>query len=68
MISAFVALGANLGDPLAQIRQAVGWGKAHGLRTVLDMHQDGWYNQPSPKGITCRPGTASPSPGSTCWL
>lgn len=46
-------------DPtyLGTIKQAVAWGKAHGIRTVLDMHQDGWSNAPTQPGDVCRPGT-----------
>ncbi len=46
-------------DPgyLDRIRQAVAWAKRHGIRTVLDMHQDGWWNAPTPEGTACRPGT-----------
>ncbi|MFE6736308.1 cellulase family glycosylhydrolase [Microbacterium sp. NPDC057650] len=45
-------------DPtyLGKIEEAVGWGKAHGIRTVLDMHQDGWSNAPTQPGDVCRPG------------
>jgi endoglycosylceramidase len=42
---------------LARVKQAVAWGRAHGIRTVLDLHQDGWSNAPSTKGTSCRPGT-----------
>ncbi|MFE6997280.1 cellulase family glycosylhydrolase [Microbacterium sp. NPDC057659] len=46
-------------DPgyLGKIEEAVAWGKAHGIRTVLDMHQDGWSNAPTQPGDVCRPGT-----------
>lgn len=46
-------------DPtyLAKVKEAVGWAKAHGIRTVLDMHQDGWSNAPTAPGTVCRPGT-----------
>lgn len=46
-------------DPeyLATVKQAVEWGKEHGIRTVLDMHQDGWSNEPYAEGTVCRPGT-----------
>lgn len=44
-------------DYLAQIHEAVDWGAAHGIRTVLDLHQDGWSNAPTPEGTVCRPGT-----------
>ncbi|HEY1105571.1 MAG TPA: cellulase family glycosylhydrolase, partial [Agromyces sp.] len=46
-------------DPeyVAQIKQAVAWGEQHGIRTVLDMHQDGWSNLPTAEGTECRPGT-----------
>lgn len=46
-------------DPeyLATVKQAVEWGKEHGIRTVLDMHQDGWSNAPYVEGTVCRPGT-----------
>lgn len=42
---------------LAKVKQAVGWAKSHGIRTVLDMHQDGWSNAPTAEGTECRPGT-----------
>ncbi|ANJ28089.1 glycoside hydrolase family 5 protein [Agromyces aureus] len=42
---------------LATVKEAVGWAKAHGIRTVLDMHQDGWSNAPTAEGAECRPGT-----------
>lgn len=42
---------------LAQIHQAVDWAKKHGIYTVLDMHQDGWWNGPTEPGTKCRPGT-----------
>jgi endoglycosylceramidase len=42
---------------LAQIRQAVGWARRHGVYVVLDMHQDAWGKQiASPPGETCAPG------------
>ncbi|MFJ6417274.1 cellulase family glycosylhydrolase [Paeniglutamicibacter sp. NPDC091659] len=46
-------------DPayLEQITDAVDWVKIHGIYTVLDTHQDGWWNGPSAEGTTCRPGT-----------
>ncbi|GAA1789675.1 cellulase family glycosylhydrolase [Agromyces lapidis] len=46
-------------DPeyLATVKQAVAWGEQHGIRTVLDMHQDGWSNLPTAEGTVCRPGT-----------
>lgn len=42
---------------LQRIDQAVGWAQKHGVRIVLDMHQDGWWNGPSPADVQCRPGT-----------
>lgn len=42
---------------LAQIDDAIAWGKAHGIRTVLDLHQDSWSNDATPEGTECRPGT-----------
>lgn len=42
---------------LAEIDQAVEWAAEHGIYTVLDMHQDGWWNGPSDEGTVCRPGT-----------
>jgi len=42
---------------LEQIDQAVGWAKDHGIRTVIDLHQDGWSNAPTAEGTVCRPGT-----------
>jgi hypothetical protein len=46
-------------DPeyLSKIEEAVGWGEEHGIYTVLDMHQDGWWNGPTEEGTVCRPGT-----------
>ncbi|MFB9308037.1 hypothetical protein BJY17_002493 [Agromyces hippuratus] len=46
-------------DPeyLSKIEDAVGWGEEHGIYTVLDMHQDGWWNGPTEEGTVCRPGT-----------
>lgn len=46
-------------DPvyLKRITDAVGWAKTHGIYTVLDMHQDGWWNGPWTEGTACRPGT-----------
>lgn len=46
-------------DPeyLGKITDAVDWAKKHGIYTVLDMHQDGWWNGPWEEGTTCRPGT-----------
>lgn len=46
-------------DPeyLAKIEEAVGWGEEYGIYTVLDMHQDGWWNGPTDEGTVCRPGT-----------
>jgi endoglycosylceramidase len=42
---------------LAQIHQAVDQAKEHGLYVVLDMHQDSWWNEGTPEGAECRPGT-----------
>ncbi|MBP2414774.1 hypothetical protein JOF48_003573 [Arthrobacter stackebrandtii] len=42
---------------LGRVKEAVTWGKKHGIHTVLDMHQDGWWNGPSPEDVQCRPGT-----------
>lgn len=42
---------------LAEVEQAVAWAKAHGIYTVLDMHQDSWWNEGTPDGAQCRPGT-----------
>ncbi|PPL18366.1 hypothetical protein GY24_10615 [Microterricola pindariensis] len=46
-------------DPayLAQIRDAVRWAADNGIYTVLDMHQDGWWNGATAEGTACRPGT-----------
>ncbi|WP_269936500.1 glycoside hydrolase family 5 protein [Arthrobacter sp. HY1533] len=49
--------GAVNAEYLGRIKQAVAWGKQHGIYTVLDMHQDGWWNGPSPEDVACRPGT-----------
>lgn len=43
---------------LEEVRTAVAQAKAHGLYTVLDMHQDGWSAAPSPDDVNCRPGTS----------
>ena len=40
-----------------QITEAVDWAKKYGIYTVLDMHQDGWWNEGTPEGTQCRPGT-----------
>jgi hypothetical protein len=55
---------------IAQIRQAVNWAAAHGIYTVLDMHQDTYskYVTAAP-GTTCRPG-ATPefgNDGAPAW-
>ena len=42
---------------VAQIQDAVGWAKEHGIYVVLDMHQDSWWNGATPEGTACRPGT-----------
>ncbi|MFB7893194.1 glycoside hydrolase family 5 protein [Microbacterium sp. NPDC056044] len=42
---------------LAQIDDAVAWAKANGIRTVIDLHQDGWSNAATATGTECRPGT-----------
>ena len=42
---------------LTQIKDAVHWAKAHGIYVVLDMHQDSWWNEGTPEGWSCRPGT-----------
>jgi len=42
---------------LAKIDQAVGWAKQHGIRTVIDLHQDGWSNAATAEGTVCRLGT-----------
>ena len=42
---------------LAQIHEAVDLAKEHGLYVVLDMHQDSWWNEGTPEGTECRPGT-----------
>lgn len=46
-------------DPeyLRRIDDVVGWAKEAGIRVVLDMHQDGWWNGASPADVQCRPGT-----------
>ena len=46
-------------DPgyLEQIHQAVDQAADNGIYTVLDVHQDGWYNGATRPGTTCRPGT-----------
>ena len=42
---------------LERIDQAVEWAKDHGIRTVIDLHQDGWSNAATAEGTVCRPGT-----------
>lgn len=42
---------------LARIDDAVAWAEANGIRTVIDLHQDGWSNAPTAPGTECRPGT-----------
>lgn len=42
---------------LEQIDDAIAWAKAHGIRTVIDLHQDSWSNDPTAEGTVCRPGT-----------
>lgn len=44
---------------LTRIRTAVDQAAAHGLYTVLDMHQDGWWNGPATAETSCRPGTSA---------
>ncbi|WP_395242992.1 glycoside hydrolase family 5 protein [Agromyces sp. MMS24-K17] len=45
------------GDYLARIEDAVAWAGRHDLYVVLDLHQDSWWNGPTPEGTACRPGT-----------
>ena len=40
-----------------RVTEAVGWAKQHGVRVVLDMHQDSWFNGATEEGTVCRPGT-----------
>jgi len=42
---------------LSKIAVAVHWAKQHGVRVVLDMHQDSWFNGATEEGTACRPGT-----------
>ena len=42
---------------LEQIDDAIAWAKANGIRTVIDLHQDSWSNDPTAEGTECRPGT-----------
>lgn len=42
---------------VARIVEAVDSAEEHGLYVVLDMHQDSWWNQGTPEGEGCRPGT-----------
>ena len=42
---------------LTQVAVAVHWAKQHGVRVVLDMHQDSWFNGATEEGTACRPGT-----------
>ena len=39
-----------------QITEAVDWAKKYGIYTVLDMHQDGWWNEGTPEGTRVPPG------------
>ncbi|MQY06473.1 cellulase family glycosylhydrolase [Actinomadura macrotermitis] len=58
-------------DPsyLARVDQAVAWAAKYDMYTVLDMHQDGWNNQPTPAGTSCPPGTSKMSgyDGAPAW-
>ncbi|MEO5689818.1 MAG: cellulase family glycosylhydrolase [Burkholderiaceae bacterium] len=48
---------------LERIRQALAWAKAHQVRVLLDMHQDGWSaSVGAPAGTRCRAG-ADPMTG-----
>ena len=47
---------------LDEVRAAVASAKAHGLYTVLDMHEDAWGNALAAPGETCAAGT-SPTTG-----
>jgi len=41
-----------------RIRQALGWARAHQVRVLLDIHQDGWSaHVDAPAGTRCRAGT-----------
>ncbi len=43
---------------LDRIRQALAWARAHRVRVLLDMHQDGWgAHVAAPPGTRCRAGT-----------
>ncbi len=43
---------------IARIHQAVDQARAHGLRVLLDLHQDGWgAHMDAPAGTRCRAGT-----------
>jgi hypothetical protein len=43
---------------LDRIRQALGWARAHGVRVLLDIHQDAWSaHVDAPPGTRCRAGT-----------
>ncbi|GAA0940118.1 hypothetical protein GCM10009550_09270 [Actinocorallia libanotica] len=43
---------------LRRLDEAVALAEKHGMYTVLDMHQDGWSNEPTPAGTTCPRGTS----------
>ena len=43
---------------LDRIRQALGWARTHGVRVLLDLHQDAWSaNVDAPARTRCRAGT-----------
>ncbi|SEM41820.1 glycoside hydrolase family 5 protein [Nonomuraea pusilla] len=42
---------------VAAIRRAVDDAAAHGVYTVIDMHQDAWSAEPTPPGTRCHAGT-----------
>ncbi|MFC5181045.1 cellulase family glycosylhydrolase [Actinomadura harenae] len=43
---------------LGRVDQAIAWARANDMYTVLDMHQDGWSNAPTPRGASCPAGTS----------
>ena len=43
---------------LDRVRQALGWARAHGVRVLLDIHQDAWSTHvAAPPGTRCCAGT-----------
>jgi hypothetical protein len=46
--------------PVERIAQVVGWARAHGVRVVIDLHQDAWSKYVfAPAGTVCPPGSTA---------